>query len=236
MTYKIKATKRDIFGKKLGSSRAQGLTPAVIYGPEVKENINIFLPKNEIQKLYQDAGASSLINLELEGEKEPREVLIKDAHLDPVRDELVHLDFYQVKRGQKLDVEVELNFIGEAPAVKNLHGILIKNLNEIEVRCLPKDMISEISVELSSLATFEDKILVKDLKIPETLEVLIDPDELVTMVAEPAKEEKDEKPAEEEAEGEESAEGEEKPAEEGEAKEGEEKPEKEPAKEEAEKK
>ena len=167
---------------------------------------------NVLEKVYSEGGESSLINLQVEGEKEVREVLIKDMVFDPVIDRAYHVDFYQIKRGEKLDIEPTIEFIGISPAVKALGGILVKNMDSVEIRCLPRDMVSVIKVDLAQLETFEDKILVKDLPLPEGVELLTDPQESVAMVQEPAEEEIDESvgpavPAEEGAEGEKPAEG-----------------------------
>lgn len=188
MIYELKATKRDVFGKKLAKSREAGLVPAVIYGTELKENINIFLIKNELIKVYDKAGTSSLINLNIEGESKPHEVLIKDIGHDPVKGDIIHIDFYQIKRGQKLEVEVALNFTGLAPVVKLSGGILIKNLNTIKIKCLPEEILAEVAVDLSNLNAFEDKIYVRDLGLPATVEILQDLNDVVVSVSAPIEE------------------------------------------------
>lgn len=189
MIYDFKASVRKELKKNVQSLRDQGVVPGVVYGPEVKENLNISLDLVQLEKLYEQAGESSVINLSLEGEKESREVLLKDLTFDPLTHRISHVDFYQIKKGQKLEVEPELNFIGVAPAVKEIGGILVKSLDKIEIRCLAKDMISEIEVDLTVLKNFGDKILVRDLKVPAEVEVLTDLDEAVAVIAEPKAEE-----------------------------------------------
>ncbi len=182
--------------KKQDQIRPEGIIPAVIYGPEVKENILLHVNAVKFQKLYDEAGESSLINLTVDGEKEPKEVLIKQVDMDPVKNKVLHIDFYQIIRGQKLEVEVELKFVGEAPAEKGLGGVLVTNLDSIKVRCLPKDMISEVEVDLGQLKTFDDRIQVKDIVFPESFEVQVDLDDSVALVAPPRLEEVTEKPVE----------------------------------------
>jgi len=167
---------------------------AVVYGPEVKENKLISLPRVEFEKLYDAAGESSIINLSIEGETKPREVLIKAVDYTPVEDVMRHVDFYQIKAGQKLEVEVELTFTGEASAVKDLGGILVTNMDSLKIRCLAKDMISELSVPLESLKALNDRIAVKDLFIPAGIEVLNNPDDVVVIVATPEEEKAEEAP------------------------------------------
>jgi large subunit ribosomal protein L25 len=199
MVYEFKSEKREQGEKK------EKFVPAVVYGSEVKENPLIFIHEVDFKKLYDAAGESSIINLGIAGEKEPREVLIKDVTWDVVKDQIIHVDFYQIKRGQTLDVSIELNFVGEAPAEKALGGILVKSMDELNVRCRPADMISEIKVDLTVLDSFDKKIQVKDLNLPEGLEVMGDMDDVVMSVSEPRVEE--EKPVVAEAvEGEEGEE------------------------------
>ena len=201
MVYELKATKRDQNAEK----RPEGLLPAVVYGPEVEENILIHLNSVEFDKLYGKAGESALINLSIEGEKEPREVLVKDVSSDPVKTMFLHVDFYQIKRGQKLEIEAQIVQVGEAPAEKVHSGILITNLDSVTLRCMPRDIISEVKVDLGLLKTFDDRIKVKDLNLPDTVEVLADLEEVVALVAPPTVEEKpteaELKVSEEQAEG-----------------------------------
>lgn len=188
MIYDLKATKRESFGRALFRLRKTGITPAIIYGPELKESVSVFLNLNEFIKIYKEAGESAIIKLAIEGDK-AREVLIKDVVFDPVRGVITHVDFYQFKAGQKLELEATIKFIGEAPAVKELGGILVKNLHALTIRCLPKDIISEVVVDLSSLKAFDAKIHVSDLKVPEGVEILQDKNDVVIVVKEPEKEE-----------------------------------------------
>lgn len=189
MIYDFKATIRKEMKKNVRALREQGIIPGVIYGPELKENLNVGLDLVKLEKIYNEAGENSLINLQLDGEKEAREVLIKDIAFEAVRGRISHVDFYQIKKGEKLDIEPELVFVGMAPAVKEIGGILIKSLAKIEIRCLPKDMISEVEVDLTTLKNFGDKISVRDLKVSANVEILTDLDETVAVIAEPREEE-----------------------------------------------
>jgi len=189
MVYELKAKSRDVFGKKLEAQREQGLVPAVIYGTEVKDNVAVFLDLNEFKKVYEKVSGSAIVNLVIEGESKPREVLIKEVAAHPVKGTFIHIDFYQIKHGQKLEVEVELNFVGIAPAVKVLGGILIKNMNKISIKCLPEEILASIDIDLSTLETFESKITVGDLKFPASVEVLHAPEEIVASVSAPMEEE-----------------------------------------------
>jgi len=101
--------------------------------------------------------------------------------------------------GEKIKVEVALNFIGQAPAVIEYGGILIKNMDKLEIEALPKDLPHEIGIDVSQLKQIEDHICVKDLNIPEGVEVLIDKEQVVAMITSPKVQEEEKPPASAEA-------------------------------------
>ena len=106
--------------------RAQGQLPAVVYSKEI-ETIPLSLPFEDFEILYKEAGETTIVDLKIEGESEPRSVLIKILQYDPVTDVHLHVDLFQIKVGEKLKATVPLRFEGESLAVKDLGGILITN-------------------------------------------------------------------------------------------------------------
>lgn len=155
---------------------------AVVYGPDVT-NASIEVDYAEFKKVLKEAGESSLIELSIEGEKEKRLVLVHEIQKDPVEDFFLHVDFLQPDLKEETEAEVPLVFEGEAPAVKDLQGTLVKNMSEIEVSALPQNLPHEIKVSLESLKTFEDRILVKDLVLPNNVKATANPEEIVALVA-----------------------------------------------------
>ena len=131
-----------------------------------------------------------MIALEIDG-KNDRNVIIYDIQEDPVKGNIIHVDFFQVRMDEEIETDVELVYIGEedAPAVKELGGVLVKNMDNVTVKCLPAYLPSEITVDVSSLQTFEDRILVKDLKVSEKVEIDSDPETVVALVSPPRSEE-----------------------------------------------
>ncbi len=177
--------------------REEGFLPIVLYGVET-ENLSLKVDIKEFKKIYQEAGESSLIPLKIEGEKEESMVLIHDLQYHPLTDEIIHADLYKPDLKKETEAAVPLEFIGESPAVKNLEGTLIKNIQEIEVKALPQNLPHEIKVDVSKLETFEDNILIKDLDIPEGVKVLKEEEEIIVSVTPPARvDEELEKPIEE---------------------------------------
>ncbi len=178
----LKVEPRSITGKKVKTIREKGGIPAVMYGQET-DPVNLSVDYASFEKVYKKAGESTLVNLIFGDEKKEVPVLIHDVSYNPVNDKIEHIDFYKIKYGQELTANVELKFVGESKAVKEKGGILVIKLNEVEIRCLPKDLISEIEVDLSILEDFDDIIYVKDLKVPETIKIINDKEEIVAGVS-----------------------------------------------------
>jgi len=184
-THKFKVLKREETGKENAKLYAEALTAGVVYGPELKENINIKMREADIRNLYKEIGESSIVELEIEGETEPMEVLIKDIAYDPVKMLINHIDFYKIKRGQKIEANVAIVIIGDSPAVKALGGVLSQTLSEISIKCLPKDLIHEIEIDISGLKSFDDSIYVRDLNLSEDVEILDSVDDHIISVTPP---------------------------------------------------
>jgi len=177
--------------------RAQGKVPAVLYGPKVK-NMNLEVDLKEFGKVYNEAGESSLISLDVGGQKEKFLVLIHDIQSDALTEKPIHIDFYQPDLKKEVESTVPLVIEGEAPVIKELGGTLIKKISNIEVKALPQDLPREIKVDISNLKTFEDNIVVKDLFVSSKVKILKDPEEIIITVSAPQKvEEELEKPIEE---------------------------------------
>lgn len=194
-TLKLAIKDREKTGRQAKQVRSEGEVPGVIYGFET-ENRNISAPYNDFAKVYRTGGESSLIDLQVEG-GDTVKALIKDVQRHPITDRFTHVDFFKVNLNEKIRTEVRLVFTGEAPAVKALGGSLVTNKDHVEMECLPTNLVKEIEVDLSGLETFEDLIRVSDLKLPEGVEVLDEPERVLVTVAAPRTEE--EMKAEEEA-------------------------------------
>ena len=199
----LKAATRLVTGKKVKKIRENGLTPGVLYGHDTKPQ-SLELKTIEFVKAYEEAGTSTLIDLKID-ESNSVKVLAHEPQVNPVTSKPLHVDFYKVRMDEKIKTEIPLEFIGESDAVKNDDGTLITNRDNIEIECLPNDLIPNYEIDLSVLKTFDDQITVGDIKVPSTVEILTDADEVIAFVEPPRSDE-------ELAELEESAEEEEKEA------------------------
>ncbi len=182
----IKAEKREIKGKAVRTLRKQGKIPAVLYGMGEKE-ILLEILERDFDKLFREAGESTLIELDIGTEK--KNVLIHEVAFDPIKDKPLHVDFLQVRMDKPIRAKVPLVFEGESPAVKNLGGILVKVLHELEVEALPKDLPHEIKVDISGLENLEDKFMVGGLKLPSTVKFIAEKEEVLALIETPRAEE-----------------------------------------------
>lgn len=183
----LEAQKRDVTGKQVKQLRNQGQVPGVVYGAG-SEPRNVAVTYGVFEKLYRNAGDSSLIDLKV-GDDEPVKVLVQTIQKDPIYGRYTHIDFRQVDMKQEIETDIELLLEGEAPVVKGKGGILVRNLDKVSVRCLPTALVSNISVDLGSLEDFGQSIRVKDLQVPEGIEILTSENDSIVVVNEPISEE-----------------------------------------------
>lgn len=196
----ITASSRTLFGKKVADMRKSGKIPAVLYGHGVK-TLPLVLDRKAFATLYAKSGENTLVELAVDSEK-PKTVLVHDVQHHFLTDELIHVDFYEVKMTEKIKAKVPIVFVSEAQAVKDLGGVLVKNLIEVEVESLPADLPHSFEVDISRLKTFEDTITVADLAVDVSkVRIIAKPEEVITKVTPPRSEEElkslEEKPVEE---------------------------------------
>lgn len=203
----LKVSHRDILGKKVRFLRREGLTPVNLYGPNI-ESIPLQAETPFLKRLIAKAGRNALITLKVNGAKKPRVVMVRDIQRDPLNDELLHVGFFQVEMTHRVRAEVPLLFLGEAPAARSSHAMLIQNLTSLQVEALPADLPHAIEVDLSVLEELDRAIHVRDIVVDEAVEVLTDPDQLVARVMESKVEKLVEEIAEEAVEVEEAEEAE----------------------------
>lgn len=181
MTLYLEAEKRDLFGKKLKMARKEGKLPAVLYGRK-KETTPLFVDLKEFKKIWKRAGESTLIKLKNE------DVIIQDVAIDPIKNEPIHVDFYAVEMDKPITASIPLVFEGIPPAVKELGGILVKVIHEIEIEALPKDLPRALKVDVSGLVALEDQFLVKNIRLPHGVKILAKNDEVVALIETPKEE------------------------------------------------
>ena len=198
---------RTTLGKKVKRLRRAGITPANIYGHNVP-SLAIEADAHDLALLLRRAGRTHLIQVAVEGERDPRPVLVRDYTRRPTTDELLHVDFFQVSMREKLTVEVPITLTGSAPAVEQFDAVVVQSLETVSVQCLPRDIPDHIEVDISALVDLTSSVFVRDLRAPAGVEILTDPDLPVVTVTAQTVEVEEAPEAAEEVEVAEAAEGE----------------------------
>lgn len=195
----LKAMIREEFGKQ-GSKRlrAQGDVPAVVY-KKGKEALPVKVNDRELfHTLHTSAGENVIITLKIGSEtkeaspSKDRTVIIKEIQYEPIKGDVLHLDFNEISLTEKITVNVQIELKGESEGVKAEGGILDNPTKELQVECLPTAIPEKIEVQVGGLR-IGDSIKVKDLIVPDDVKVLTDPEVTVLSVMPPQVE----KPAEE---------------------------------------
>ena len=161
------------------SVRAAGKIPAVVYGPK-QEPLPIAVDYNTFEKLFREAGESTII--ELQGLDDKIEVLVKDLTFNAKKGGIDHADFYAIERGKEITTNVALHYVGEAPVEKS-GATVNKVLYEVTVTCRPSALPSHIDVDISSIESEEDHLTVADLPVPEGVTIDNDPEDVVLTVS-----------------------------------------------------
>ncbi len=144
--------------------------PAVVYGAETQARA-IAVNAKALQKALHTAG-TGLLTLQITGQG-PLQVLAREIQRDPVRHNLLHVDFQAVSMTEKLRLDVPLVHEGDAPAMKtNGDLVLVRHLGHVEVECLPSDIPNHLVADLTKLKTEDDEIHVRDLNLPSGIRIL----------------------------------------------------------------
>ena len=173
----LAAKTREVLGKKVQSLRRQGITPMHLYGHGV-DSLTLECDSAQLKCVLAQAGSTSIINLKLDGAKRPRKVLVREVQRSPIKGELLHVDFYQVRMEEKVRLEVPIVLVNEAPALRQKGNVLSHELTTLNIECLPDDIPNKIEVDLSSLIEADQAIHIKDIKVASGIAILDHPDQL----------------------------------------------------------
>lgn len=183
----LNADLRKITGRKVKKLRQEGLLPANVFGKKIKsESIQVI--DKDFKVIYKEVGDTGLITLTVGKDEKP--VLVHDVQVNPMTDEVIHVNFLQVDLKEKVEAEVPVELIGESPVEKQSLGTVVQYVNEIKVEALPTDLPEKFVVDTSELSEVDQAIYVKDLKVDRSkVEIKNDADEIVVKVEPPQKEE-----------------------------------------------
>ncbi|GMV34903.1 MAG: 50S ribosomal protein L25 [Chloroflexi bacterium] len=175
----LKAVKRNVTGKQVKALRREGKLPAVIYGRHV-EPISIAMEAHSAGLALGKLTSSSLVTISVEGAEYP--ALVRERQRDYIKGTLTHVDFLAVDMNEKIRASVGLVFVGVSPAVKDYNGILVHNLERLEVECFPGDLPERIEVDIAMLKQIGDLIRVHDVHVSDKIRILGDPEETIAVV------------------------------------------------------
>ena len=146
-TVELKAVVRDEMGKgSARKARREGLVPAVLYGEGEKPQPLMVSYRDFYPVIRTAAGENVILDLKIEGVKDGEcKAIIREIQYHPVRREILHVDFQHISMTKKITVDVPIEIVGEAVGVKTHGGILEVILREVEVECLPGDLVDEIA-------------------------------------------------------------------------------------------
>ena len=207
--FDLKATRREKTGKgQARQLRRQGLVPAVLYGPKI-DAVPLTISVKELQNIYKASGSEHMV-LSLiinNGGTQRKTAMIKELQTAPATSDYLHVDFYEVALDQAIQVSVPVEVVGTSKGVER-GGYLQVVRHDLEVSCLPTDVPSSITVDISDL-DIGDSIHVDEITVGDEVTLLYETNFTVITVVAPMAEE-------EEAEEEELEEGEEAEVSEGE--------------------
>ncbi len=182
----IKANRREVLGKQVSALRREGRLPAVIYGHHI-DPIAIELNLRDASKSLTGLAPSTLVTVEVDGTT--HKTLVREKQRNKITGRLLHVDFLAVSMKEKLRAHVYIEVTGISPAVKDFNGVLVSGTDEVEVESLPQDLPERLVVDISNLLKIGDGIYIRDLRVPEGVKILDDPDTMVALITAQAAEE-----------------------------------------------
>jgi large subunit ribosomal protein L25 len=182
----LSAAKRDLMGRKVKQLRRQGLIPANLFGKKI-DSIAVQVDAKHFNKIYDQVGETGIVDVAVGDKSYP--CLIVGRANDPVTGSILHVDFHNVSLKEKVTATIPVELAGEAPAVKDLGGVVNQSLYELEVEALPTDLPEVFKLDVSKLVAIGDNLAIKDLAVPEGVTVELEPETIIVSIAEPAPEE-----------------------------------------------
>ena len=175
----LKASTRELLGKRARRLHGQGKLAAVVYGHNTTPT-PLELDRLEFQKVFVKSGRTHLVDLVVDGKTE--KVLVREIQTHPRRLGPIHVDFYQVNLEEKITVEVPVHLVGESAAVKRGDADVLQPIHALRVECLPSDIPAAFEVDLTPLEEIESEFRVADLSVPKGVTVLLEPEELIVKI------------------------------------------------------
>ncbi len=176
----IKASKRDVIGKKVSQLRREGKMPGVVYGHHI-EPIAIVMDAHDVTRAMIGLTPSSIVTIDIDGEEHA--ALIRERQRDFIRNRFIHIDFQAVSRTEKIRARIETILEGTAPAVKNYNGIVLHEKEYIEVEALPEHLPERFVIDISKLEKIGDMIRISDVQISDDVTIFDDVNDVIVSIS-----------------------------------------------------
>ncbi len=178
----MKARPRVETGKEAARKmRADGRIPGVVYGKDM-DTRSISLDLQETEYLFQRISVdNTIIDLQIDGEEEPLQALIREVQTHPDRPGLVHVDFLRIQKGVAVEVDIPVDLVGVPTGVRDSGGILEQMINELRVKCIPAMIPEVVSLDVTGLG-LGDSLHVSDIDLGEGVDILVDSDRTICSV------------------------------------------------------
>ena len=180
----VKLDPRTVTGKKVRQLRRQGVIPVHLYGADIQPS-NLQVDGRTLNRLLPQVGTNIPVSVELQEQEMENICFVREVQRHPVTEEVIHVDFLRVDVTKTVSAEVPLTLVGTSPAVSQMAGTLLQNIQTLSIEALPMDMPAEIPVDISVLIDFDTTLLVEDVEVPGNVTVLNDPEDAIVRVAPP---------------------------------------------------
>ena len=173
---------REVTGKATKRLRKSGIIPANISGHK-EESQTVQVEALAFEALKRAHGATGIITLRLSNSNRAQTALVRRVQRDPRSGKILHIDFSRVSLTERITMKVPLRFVGEAPAVKDVGGVLLHLLDNLEVECTASDIVDFIEVDISPLTEIDSMLHAEDVQLPTNFTLITDPKEGIAKVA-----------------------------------------------------
>ena len=180
----VKLDPRTVTGKKVRQLRRQGVIPVHLYGADIEPS-NLQIEGRTLNRLLPQVGTNIPVSVEVEDQEMENICFVREVQRHPVTEEVIHVDFLRVDVTRTVSAEVPLTLTGTSPAVSQMAGTLLQNIQTLSIEALPMNMPAEIVVDISVLIDFDTTLLVGDVEVPGNVTVLNDSEDTLVRVAPP---------------------------------------------------
>jgi large subunit ribosomal protein L25 len=178
---KLELEPRVILGKKVKQLRRSGTVPVHLYGPGIAAR-PLQCEQKQLLRALARAGSTNPISLSVQGEAGERLTFAREIQWNPMRGDLLHVDFLAVSATEKVAAQVPVNLVGESPGARETGGGVAQVLYTVDVEALPMEIPNELEIDLAELVDPNSVVRAADLPLPPNVTLITDPEAMVVRV------------------------------------------------------